>query len=343
MNYSSKTPEKYNKREYTPREKSGIHRVEVTNDTIKKDVLTYFFERINYYEYRYLILKTLDDLKKNEKNIEFVIPHIKGDPYFLLFGTFDRKNSVYLIEKKKLKFNLNQCNIDEIKIYSCSIKSIAKTYIGSIFDGRFVQDIFLIQDCYLLDGIKMNAWKIDKKIEYIDEYLSKNIKNPYIKIRNVDLINNIEELDKIISKSNIDINGYIFLQLRSGISYIFMDNENFNKNKEKSEINNNIVTGSSNIVTGSSIHVNNNIVTKSSIQVNNTDDLILIVKKDNKPDVYHIYDNNNNLIHFASIPDTITSQLCYEGLKNVDSAMFKCVMCPKWKRYKPVELVIPVK
>jgi hypothetical protein len=71
----------------------------------------------------------------------------------------------------------------------------------------------------------------------------------------------------------------------------------------------------------------------------NTDNLILIVKKDNKPDVYHIYDNNNNLIHFASIPDTITSQLCYEGLKNVDSAMFKYVMCPKWKRYKPIELV----
>ncbi len=323
MNYSTKTSERYNKREYTPKEKSGIHRVEVTNDTIKKDVLTYFFDRINYYEYRYLILKTLDDFKKNEKNIEFVIPHIKGDPYFLLFGTFDRKNSVYLIEKKKLKFNLNQCNIDEIKIYSCSIKSIAKTYIGSIFDGRFIQEIFLIQDCYLLDGIKMNAWKIDKKIDYIDEYLSKNIKNPYLKIRNVDLINNIEELDKTISKSNVDINGYIFLQLRSGISYIYMDNENFNKNKENIEINNNIVTQSKTNVT----------------KIVNTDNLVLIVKKDNKPDVYHIYDNNNNLIHFASIPDTITSQLCYEALKNVDSAMFKCVMCPKWKRYKPIELI----
>jgi hypothetical protein len=71
-----------------------------------------------------------------------------------------------------------------------------------------------------------------------------------------------------------------------------------------------------------------------------TNELItFLIKKDAKPDVYHIYDMSNNLIHFASIPDTITSQLCYEVLKNVDSAQFKCVMCPKWNRYKPIEYV----
>ena len=59
MNYSTKTSERYNKREYTPKEKSGIHRVEVTNDTIKKDVLTYFFDRINYYEYENALDKLL--------------------------------------------------------------------------------------------------------------------------------------------------------------------------------------------------------------------------------------------------------------------------------------------
>jgi hypothetical protein len=43
---------------------------DVTNASLKKEVLTYFFDRINYYEYRYIMLKTLDDFKKNEKNIE---------------------------------------------------------------------------------------------------------------------------------------------------------------------------------------------------------------------------------------------------------------------------------
>ena len=46
----------------------NVFKTEVTSDTIKKDVLTYFFDRINNYEYRYLMLKTLDDFKKNEKN-----------------------------------------------------------------------------------------------------------------------------------------------------------------------------------------------------------------------------------------------------------------------------------
>ena len=106
-----------------------------------------------------------------------------------------------------------------------------------------------------------------------------------------------------------------------------MDNDNFNKNIEK----NNILEDSP---------INTDIVPQSEIKINeiNINNLILTVKKDTKPDVYHIYDNNN-LIHFASIPDTITSQLCYDGLKNVDSALFKCIMCPKWKRYKPIELV----
>jgi hypothetical protein len=302
----------------------GIYKKEITSDTIKKDVLTYFFDRINYYEYRYLMIKTIDDLKKNEKNIEYVIPHIKGDPYFLLFGIFDRKNETYLIDKRKLKFNMNQCNIDEINIYSCNIKSIAKTYIGSVFDGRFVDNIFLIQDCYLLEGIKMNAWKLDKKINYIDEYLSKHIKCPFLKIRKVDLINNLQELDNTVSKSSIEITGYIFLQGRSGISYIFIDNENFKKNINK--INDE--------------PSNNNKIIKQVKKIDNTENnIIYTIKKDAKPDVYHIYDENNTLIHFASIPDTITSQLCYEALKNVDSAQFKCVMCPKWNRYKPIECV----
>ena len=110
-------------------ERSGIYKKEITLDTVKKDVLTYFFDRINTYEYRYLMMKTVDDLKKNEKNIEYVIPHIKGDPYYLLFGTFDRKQSVYFIEKKKLKFNLDQCDNKDIKIVFLTVFNTKKLLI----------------------------------------------------------------------------------------------------------------------------------------------------------------------------------------------------------------------
>jgi dsRNA-specific ribonuclease len=37
-----------------------------------------------------------------------------------------------------------------------------------------------------------------------------------------------------------------------------------------------------------------------------------------------VYDKDNKLIHFASIPNAMTSQMCYEALKNTDSAYFKC-------------------
>ena len=299
---------------------------EVSNLTLKKEVLSYFFDRINYYEYRYIILRTLDDFKKNEKNIEYVIPQIKGEPYFLVFGTFNRKDVSFMIEKRKLKFNLDQCDVKDIKILQCHYKSTSKTFIGSIFDGRVVNtgesNIFLIQDCYYLDGIKMNAWKLEKKIEYVDDYISRNMKESNLKIRKVDPISNIEELDKKISKSKVEINGYIFLQGRSGISYIFVDNENFNKNNQltvEQESDNKLLE----------LHENINLSYKD-------DELVFLLKKDAKPDVYHIYDKENKLIHFASIPDVKTSQLCYEALKNKDSAYFKCEMCPRWKRYRPV-------
>jgi len=67
--------------------------------------------------------------------------------------------------------------------------------------------------------------------------------------------------------------------------------------------------------------------------------MVFLLKKDAKPDVYHIYDNENKLVHFASIPDSVTSQLCFNALKNTDSAYFKCEMDTRWKRYKPVALV----
>ena len=307
-----------------------MKQIEITNLSLKKEVLTYFFDRINYYEYRYIILKTLDDFKKNEKNIEYVIPQIKGEPCFLVFGTFDRKNVSYLIEKRKLKFNLDQCDIKDIKIHQINYKTnFSKIYIGSIFEGRIIvqsnSNIFLIQDCYYLDGLKMNAWKLEKKIEYIDEYISKSFKESNLKIRKVDLIENLAELDRKVSKSSIEINGYIFLQGRSGISYIFIDNDNFKQDNTNLEQ----MLDESN---------NQNIV-KSFKNLMSTDDLVFLLKKDAKPDVYHIYDKDNNLIHFASIPDTMTSQLCFEALKNTDSAYFKCEMCPKWKRYRPVSLV----
>jgi len=299
---------------------------EVSNLSLKKEVLTYFFDRINYYEYRYLMIKTIDDLKKNEKNIEYVIPHIKGEPYFLVFGSFNRKDISFMIEKKKLKFNIDQCDINDIKILQCNYKSTPKTYIGSIFDGRMINshpnNIFLIQDCYYLDGIKMNAWKLEKKIDYIDEYISKNMKESNLKIRKVDLIADIVELDKKISTSKVDINGYIFLQGRSGVSYIFIDNNNFSKNNELSIE-----------------QINDNKFIESVANNDANNDTVFLLKKDAKPDIYHIYDKENNLIHFASIPDTKTSQLCYEALKNKDSAYFKCEMDSRWKRYKPIYVI----
>ena len=299
---------------------------EVSNLSLKKEVLTYFFDRINYYEYRYLMIKSIDDLKKNEKNIEYVIPHIKGESYFLIFGSFNRKDVSFMIEKKKLKFNLDQCDINDIKILQCNYKSTPKTYIGSIFDGRMINshpnNIFLIQDCYYLDGIKMNAWKLEKKIDYIDEYISKNMKESNLKIRKVDLIADIVELDKKISTSKVDINGYIFLQGRSGVSYIFIDNNNFSKNNELSVE-----------------QINDNKFIESVTNNDANNDMVFLLKKDAKPDVYHIYDKENNLIHFASIPDTKTSQLCYEALKNKDSAYFKCEMDSRWKRYKPIYVI----
>ena len=310
----------------------SILSAEISNVSVKKEALTYFFDLIgNYYEYRYIMLKTMDDLQRNEKNIEYVIPHIKGDPYFLIIGTVGRKNFGYLIDKRKLRFNLDQCNINDIKIYNYPIKIAPKAYMGSLFDGRIITSIleqgetqiYLIQDAYYLEGIKMNAWKLEKKMNYLDEYISKNVKNTNIKIRKVDPISELATLDKKISKSSVDINGFIFMQARSGIHYIFIDNEHF-KNKSTEQ------------TLSLEEKLDNEFV---PAKLESTDENIYLIKKDAKPDVYHVYDKSNNLLHFASIPDTRTSQMVFSVLSNKDSAYFKCVMDERWKRLKPVESV----
>jgi uncharacterized membrane protein len=269
----------------------------------------------------------MDDLQRNEKNIEYVIPHIKGDPYFLIIGTIGRKNFGYLIDKRKLRFNLDQCNVNDIKIYNYPIKIVPKAYLGSLFDGRIISNgetqLYLIQDSYYLEGIKMNAWKLEKKMNYLDDYISKNIKNTNIKIRKVDSISELATLDKKISKSSIDINGFIFMQARSGISYIFIDNEHF-KNKSTEQ------------TLSLEEKLDNQFV---PAKIESIEENVYLIKKDAKPDVYHVYDKSNNLLHFASIPDTRTSQMVFSVLSNKDSAYFKCVMDERWKRLKPVESV----
>ena len=55
--------------------------------------------------------------------------------------------------------------------------------------------------------------------------------------------------------------------------------------------------------------------------------------------IFRTYYLANLTVHFASIPDTKTSQLCYEALKNKDSAYFKCEMDSRWKRYKPIYVI----
>ena len=74
-------------------------------------------------------------------------------------------------------------------------------------------------------------------------------------------------------------------------------------------------------------------------KIESTDENVYLIKKDAKPDVYHVYDKNNNLLHFASIPDSHTSQLVFNVLSNKDFAYFKCEMDERWKRFKPVALI----
>jgi hypothetical protein len=204
----------------------------ITDIKTKHYIINFIYNTVNVYNYRYKIIDNVDilgEIKQNKENM-YVIPHFQGYNFYMIFLKYDNLNMAVLVDKKNIKYKKEQVNIRDINMYTMNVRCHQDMYKNTFFDGRIIkkneENIFLIQDCYLLEDNKLFTERMDSKFKTVDDYLGnklydKNININVIKLYNLDKISEVAEKMKL---TDYVINGFIFLPSRSGINYIYVNN-----------------------------------------------------------------------------------------------------------------------
>jgi hypothetical protein len=287
----------------------------LVNKNLYSIILEQLYQKLNFSKCYYQIINDnihLNELKKTEYNVTY---HIQGFNYIIFMTTINKKAYHFLISKKELKIFLSQNNLNDIKIYTFNMKTTNMfLYYGTIFDGKIIKNdnTFMIYDCYYLNGEDMHGIELKTKFNIINNILSDITQlNFNIKLISLHKYIDIPKLVfEYVKKSNIKINGLVFLPNYSGKFYIYVNDIEFN-----------------------------NIKNNTQLQINSNSECDFIIKKTKIPDVYELFhDSIYGYIKegIAHIPNMITSRHCKNLLKEKDVEKIKCIKSIKFNKWVPI-------
>lgn len=291
----------------------------ITDVKTKHYIINMIYSNINVYNFRYKIIDSVDileNIKKNKENF-YLLPHFQGYNFYLIFTRFNDFNLCVLVDKKNIKYKKEQINLRDVNMYQLNVKCNNSIYKNTFIDGRIIRknedNIFLIQDCYLLEGEKLLSERINSKLQTIDKYLTdkfydNNIKISVVKLYEVDQINEVSEKMKT---SEYIINGFIFLPSRSGMNYIYVNNHE--------------------------VELLKNELPKS---IKKYEENTFIIKKTLMREVYDVIDiSNGKRLGICYIQDIEKSHYMREIFKDKIFHKMKCKYNEKFKKYEPIELI----
>ena len=189
-------------------------------------------------------------------------------------------------------------------------------YFNTVFDGKIIKNdnTFLISDCYYLNGEDMHAVELKKKFNIIN-----NILNDILELNfNIKLVTlyKYSDIPKLVfenmKKTNLKVNGLIFLPNYSGKFYIYVNDTEFD-----------------NIKNNNQVQINKNLNSECDF----------FIKKTKIPDVYELYFDSsygNVKEGIAHVPNMKTSRFCKELLKHQDMVKIKCVKSIKFNKWVPL-------
>ena len=148
----------------------------ITSYTIKNNIIRYLYEYYDPKKFNMNNLKTIDELHYLKYNQHYVSFYFKGFDYFLIFLKFKGLNLCVLIDKIYLTDDFRKINYNDLKIISIYIRIKQEAYNGSIFSGRIIKNendsIFLIDNCYCLDGNNTIELDLEDKLHMVDNYIN---------------------------------------------------------------------------------------------------------------------------------------------------------------------------
>jgi len=325
----------------------------------KQKIIDHLYKNVDLSKYRYNMLNNIQRLKYLQDNEHFVSPNYKGYNYFLIMLTLDNKNFCVLIDKKKLSYHKNQLDMKTLQVIQIFMKASNDFFTGdgSIMYGKLSQQnnsyVFIIQDCYYLQGKSLLNLVMDKKMEHLDTiiktHFNKKGDNSYcnnfeLKLNKIYSYAELEDLIlNILPKSTVENHGIIFYPKISGITTIFLDQKanDIINNNNKIEFNSN---NNNEKLEQKSYHIIHNFVDflKSrtySYEINKNNNKQFWLSKTSIADVYDISnEETSDKLGIALIPNLKISHLCENNI-NERPVRFNCTYSNKYKKWIPIEIV----
>ena len=319
--------------------------------SVKSKIINFIFNNLSLSDYRYILLTNTKKLIYLQKNPHYVSPNFRGFNYLIIFMTLDGEKICVAINRKKLKYHKNNINVKQVEIIKLKVDCTDTIYKGTIFDGKLLSrgkdNIYLIQDCYLLMNNKMIKIELEQKLGTLDSILYKQFSNKSCSnfMFKLNKLYNYDSLEKLvtkiipkISKASFQIQGLIFYPKYSGINIIFVENKKTNlpnyqiaNSQSQSD---SIKKESINIIKNLNSFLKNRVYTFE----NYTNKKNKIIVKTDIPDVYEVWDNKIRE-GIAHVPNMKISHQCQDIFLNKDKAYMNCVYFNPFNKWIPIEFL----
>ncbi len=297
---------------------------------LKTELLNYLYMNIDFYQLRYSILRTVEHAQQLKNQTYNVSAHFHGYNYFLIFKKLsDNKMGVYIVYRMDLKFNRKDINDKYVKIYKLNINDDSlDQYNNTVIDGKIVlkkeQKYYLISDILYYKGSKYFNVKIDEKFKMIDDEIPifKNSLLSYFDIKLIRLYKYSEMTELVynkICKTDFKINGIVFIPMRSGRTYIYLNDAEFETIK-KSDNSNEI-----------------NSINNIKLINNNSEIKTLLLQKTQTIDVYDVFDIDKTVrFGICCIPTIEISYFLRSYFQDNNQLIIDCQFDNKFSKWKPI-------
>jgi hypothetical protein len=322
----------------------------IQDNKFKKEILNYLFDRINLNDFRYHMLNSISKLKYLATNDHYILPNFSGKNYLLIFCKIRNIKYSVFIDRKKLKYKLDDIDLSEVLCINLDFKCNDNIFNGTIYDGKMLKDndnnfTYLINDCFYLAGDSIIDVELFEKFKNIDNTISSkfhSVPSPcfnfkYNKLYNYRDLQKLIETDmKIFTFNPI---GLIFSPKKSGISTIYIESKDpkveiFSSAKEDNADltldcpSYNLIYNLKNILYERTYNYENGDKKKN-----------FLMEKTATPDVYKLFEiaSPSTSVGVACIPSMKLSHRFTDHYKNRSKSKVQCVFSNQHNKWVPLK------
>lgn len=317
----------------------------------KKEILSNLFSSVNLSNYKFQMLNSEEHLKRLKMDEHFVSPNFKGKSYLIYFMKYHGMNKSFILDRRKLKYNLKDVDLKTCLILEVKIKCDEELYKGTVLDGKLMtinnKGVFILTDCYKLCGNKFDNKKLDEKYNELNSVISlKMDSNPCynfdIKINKLYNYSDLEDLVKnVIPKSSLPISGIVFYPKYSGTFYVFNESEKANTQVVKTEFKTNTVKSndeSYHIVRDLPSYLKSRVCLDEEFMKDKRQKVYWLRKTD-IPDVYYLQnEKESEQIGIALVPNLKISFMLNEKFEDNSILKFNCYYEKLFKKWVPYQI-----